>query len=62
QVKEHPEIFKSALMMLLEAGIISKSQIISDLGFPEEELEAIFGVSFKNSGKISKKPVLKILK
>lgn len=62
QVKEHPEIFKSALMMLLEAGIISKSQIISDLGFPEEELEAIFGVNFKNSGKISKKPVLKILK
>lgn len=59
--KEHPEMFKQAVEMLFKSNVIRPEQLITDLGFPEEELEATFGIAFGVQSS-DKRPKLRILR
>ncbi|WP_255409567.1 ImmA/IrrE family metallo-endopeptidase [Lactobacillus sp. ESL0228] len=60
--QEHPIIFKKALNMLLNVNLVSKQDLKMTLGFPVEDLETIFGMSFADDVHSYNEPHLKIIK
>lgn len=61
--QEHPQIFQKALQMLIEADIVTKQDIATELGLPVEELETTFRTAFKNINQSAEiVPHLKIVR